>query len=235
MVVAIAAAGRIRETARMPVGPFRPLRRGALLFALAFAVVPAAYGQSSGAPSTLASAAAETASKLWSGAQDVAGYALGLIGVDYKFGGNTPETGLDCSGLVRYVFQEVTGFTLPRTSKELSGLGAKVGLAELKPGDLVFFNTRRFPNSHVGIYLGDNTFIHAPSRGREVEVAQLSSSYWQKHFNGARRLVGVLPALVPSLIAPAYAGAPVTALDFGSEPVGSGGPVGPDDAADAHP
>ena len=103
---------------------------------------------------------------MWSGAQDVAIYALGLIGVDYKFGGNTPESGLDCSGLVRYVFQEVTGVTLPRTAKEMSGLGAKVGADDLKPGDLVFFNTRRFPYSHVGIYLGDNRFIHAPSRGQ---------------------------------------------------------------------
>ena len=184
------------------------------------------------APRTVTSSAAATASKFWSGAQDVAGYALGLIGVNYKFGGNTPESGLDCSGLVRYVFQEVTGFTLPRTSKELSGVGTKVGIADLKAGDLVFFNTRRFPNSHVGIYLGDNTFIHAPSRGREVEIAQLSASYWQKHFNGARRLVGVLPDLIPSLVAPAYAGTPVTALDFESEPAVPGAA---DDGADAHP
>jgi hypothetical protein len=96
----------------------------------------------------------------------------------------------------------------------------------------VFFNTRRFPNSHVGIYLGDNTFIHAPSRGREVEIARLSSSYWQKHFNGARRLVGVLPDLVPSLVANAYAGTPVTALDFDSDPAVSGAA---DDGADPHP
>jgi len=215
----------------MPAGPFRPHRRGALLLAFVFAVAPAAYGQSTDATRTFASSAAATASKFWSGAQDVAGYALGLIGVEYKFGGNTPETGLDCSGLVRYVFQEVTGFTLPRTSKELSGLGAKVGMADLKPGDLVFFNTRRFPNSHVGIYLGENTFIHAPSRGREVEVAQLSASYWQRHFNGARRLVGVLPDLVPSLITPAYASAPVSALDFESGPPVTGAA---DDGADAH-
>ena len=116
--------------------------------------------------------AAETAGKVWTGAQDVAVYALGLIGVDYKFGGNTPDTGLDCSGLVRYVFQEVTGVTLPRTAKEMSGIGAKVGVADLKPGDLVFFNTRRFAFSHVGIYLGDNRFIHAPSRGSEVAIAR---------------------------------------------------------------
>ena len=109
---------------------------------------------------------------MWSGAQDVAIYALGLIGVNYKFGGNTPDSGLDCSGLVRYVFQEVTGVTLPRTSKEMSSLGAKVGAGDLKPGDLVFFNTRRFAFSHVGIYLGDNRFVHAPSRGSEVEIAR---------------------------------------------------------------
>ena len=104
------------------------------------------------------------------------------------------------------MFQEVTGFTLPRTSKEMSKLGAKVSADELKVGDLVFFNTRRFQFSHVGIYLGDNRFIHAPSRGSEVEIAQLSESYWRSHFNGARRLVGVLPALMPSMITPAMAG-----------------------------
>jgi len=137
----------------------------------------------------------------WNGAQDVAIYALGLIGVDYRFGGETPESGVDCSGLVRYVFQQVTGVTLPRTSKELSRLGNNVASADLAPGDLVFFNTRRLPFSHVGIYLGDNRFIHAPSTGSEVEISRLSESYWQKHFNGARRLVGVVPSLVPSAVA----------------------------------
>jgi cell wall-associated NlpC family hydrolase len=88
----------------------------------------------------------------------------------------------------------------------MSGLGAKVAVGDLKPGDLVFFNTRRFQFSHVGIYLGDNRFIHAPTTGSEVEIARLSESYWQKHFNGARRLVGVLPGLVPDVIAPAVAG-----------------------------
>jgi hypothetical protein len=119
---------------------------------------------------------------------------------------NSPETGLDCSGLVRYVFQEVTGVSLPRTAKELSGLGSKVTIADLKPGDLVFFNTRRFAFSHVGIYLGDNRFVHAPRRGKEVTIASLDQAYWQKHFNGARRLVGVLPALLPDVISPAVAG-----------------------------
>ena len=169
------------------------------------ALAPAAPVQAAQQRS-FATSATEAASKVWSGAQDVAIYALGLIGVDYKFGGNTPESGLDCSGLVRYVFAEVTGVSLPRTSKEMSGLGAKVNVRDLLPGDLVFFNTRRFQFSHVGIYLGDNRFIHAPSRGSEVEIAQMNEGYWQKRFDGARRLVGVLPSLVPSVVSPASAG-----------------------------
>lgn len=149
--------------------------------------------------------AKQTAVNVWQGAQDVAIYALGMIGIDYKYGGETPENGLDCSGLVRYVFQQVTGVTLPRTSKELSLIGAKVSPDDLKVGDLVFFNTRRLAYSHVGIYLGDNRFIHAPNTGSEVEIAKLSESYWQKHFNGARRLVGVLPTLVPPVVTTASA------------------------------
>src|ERR1700692_1462830 len=135
---------------------------------------------------------------VWHSAQDLAIYALGLIGVDYRFGGTTPERGLDCSGLVRYVFQQVTGVMLPRTSQEISRLGEKIPVAELMPGDLVFFNTRRLQFSHVGIYLGEDRFIHAPRQGGEVEIVTLSKGCWQKHFNGARRLVGVLPHLIPS-------------------------------------
>ena len=92
----------------------------------------------------------------------------------------------------------------------MSRVGDKVALDDLKPGDLVFFNTRRFAFSHVGIYLGDNRFIHAPARGREVEVATFDKSFWQKRFNGARRLAGAVPELVPSLVSQAMA-AP---LDF---------------------
>ncbi len=143
--------------------------------------------------------------KVWTGAQDLAFYALGLIGVEYRYGGEAPESGLDCSGLVRHVFQQVTGVTLPRTSKELSRLGDSIARQDLQPGDLVFFNTRRFAFSHVGIYLGEGRFIHAPRTGRDVEVAELGNRYWQKRFDGARRLVGTLPALVPSLVSTAEA------------------------------
>ena len=142
------------------------------------------------------------------GTREIGLFALSLVGIDYRYGGESPERGLDCSGLIRYVFQHVTGVTLPRTAKELSRIGKDIRAADLEPGDLVFFNTRRFAFSHVGIYLGNDRFIHAPSRGGEVGVASLGSAYWQKRYNGARRLVGVLPALMPSLIAHAEASVP---------------------------
>jgi cell wall-associated NlpC family hydrolase len=145
-----------------------------------------------------ASQASAISANVWHGAQDLAIYALGLIGVDYKFGGTSPERGLDCSGLVRYVFQQVTGVTLPRTAQEISRLGQKIPVAELMPGDLVFFNTRRLQFSHVGIYLGEGRFIHSPRQGGEVEIVTLSKDYWQKRFDGARRLAGALPPLIPS-------------------------------------
>ena len=182
---------------------FAHYKRNALAAAwlVAFVLPQCASAQTAPPANTLARSAKAVAADAWNGAQDVAIYALGLIGVDYRFGGETPEGGVDCSGLVRYVFQQVTGVTLPRTAKELSRLGNKVASADLAPGDLVFFNTRRFPFSHVGIYLGDSRFIHAPSTGSEVEIARLSEGYWQKHFNGARRLVGVMPSLIPAAVA----------------------------------
>jgi len=130
------------------------------------------------------------ASAAWRGAQDLAIFALGLVGVDYRFGGSTPVTGLDCSGLVRYVFQQVMGVTLPRTAREMARLGRSVAHADLQAGDLVFFNTRRAAYSHVGIYLGDERFVHAPSPGGGVEIVALSERYWHERYNGARRLSG---------------------------------------------
>ena len=159
-------------------------------------------------PKSLVESTRSTVETVWHGAQDLAIYALGMIGVDYRYGGDTPEEGLDCSGLVRHVFQEVTGVTLPRTSKELARVGKAVQRADLKPGDLVFFNTRRFAFSHVGIYLGDDRFIHAPRTGSEVEIAELDNGYWRKHFDGARRLVGVLPGMIPSAEASTIADVP---------------------------
>jgi len=115
--------------------------------------------------------------------------SLSLLGVNYKWGGNSPDSGLDCSGLVRLVYEETIGKVLPRRSVEMSREGEAVSRHELKPGDLVFFNTLRRAFSHVGIYIGNNQFVHAPSRGKQVRVESLDSGYWSRRFNGARRLL----------------------------------------------
>jgi cell wall-associated NlpC family hydrolase len=103
-------------------------------------------------------------------------------------GGNTPESGLDCSGLVRHVFKQAWGTVLPRTAEEISKVGEQVDRQELRPGDLVFFNTLRRTFSHVGIYLGDNKFIHSPSAGGQVRIESMDLAYWKARFNGARRI-----------------------------------------------
>jgi len=114
--------------------------------------------------------------------------ALSLIGIHYKRGGNNPEHGLDCSGLVRYVFKESNGKELPRTSAEISKVGERVEKEDLQPGDLVFFKTLKHAFSHVGIYLGDNKFVHAPAAGGKVRIESMDLQYWKKRFNGARRI-----------------------------------------------
>ena len=116
--------------------------------------------------------------------------AMQLIGVRYRWGGNTPQSGLDCSGFVRYVFNDTFGFLLPRKSAQMSKVGLEIGKDELRPGDLVFFNTMRHAFSHVGIYVGDNKFIHAPSRGKSIRVDDMTKVYWEKRYNGARRMEG---------------------------------------------
>lgn len=114
--------------------------------------------------------------------------AMQLIGVRYRWGGNTPQSGLDCSGFVRYVFNDTFGFLLPRKSAQMSKVGLEIGKEELRPGDLVFFNTMRHAFSHVGIYVGNNKFIHAPSKGKSIRVDDMTKVYWEKRYNGARRL-----------------------------------------------
>ncbi|GHD59389.1 C40 family peptidase [Jeongeupia chitinilytica] len=123
-------------------------------------------------------------------AQELLLQAMSLIGVRYSWGGNTPEEGLDCSGFIRYVFQNSLNITLPRTALSMSQAGQSVNKDELKPGDLVFFNTLGRAFSHVGIYLGDNRFIHSPRAGKSVEVSNIQQSYWQQRWNGARRIAG---------------------------------------------
>ena len=121
-------------------------------------------------------------------ASDVVLGALNYIGVRYKYGGNTPDSGLDCSGFVRYVFQDTLNFMLPRRSEEMSQVGERIAKTDLKPGDLVFFNTMRRSFSHVGIYIGGDKFVHAPATGGKIRVEDLRESYWSTRYNGARRV-----------------------------------------------
>lgn len=117
--------------------------------------------------------------------------ALSLIGVNYRFGGSSIEHGFDCSGFVRYVFTEAVALELPRSSYAMARLGKAVDRDQLAPGDLLFYNTMRRRASHVAIYLGDGRFVHAPSKGKQVEIVDMSDSYWKKRFNGARRLLHI--------------------------------------------
>ncbi|RYF79281.1 MAG: peptidoglycan endopeptidase [Comamonadaceae bacterium] len=114
--------------------------------------------------------------------------AMGFLGVPYKRGGNTAETGFDCSGFVRAMYDKSMGLILPRRAEEQAAATQKIDRSELKPGDLVFFNTMRRAFSHVGIYVGDGKFIHSPRAGAEVRVESMNVSYWQRRFNGARRV-----------------------------------------------
>ncbi|KDP88795.1 C40 family peptidase [Cupriavidus basilensis] len=136
----------------------------------------------------LLSSVMNSTSHVASKAGDLVMNALGLIGVRYRFGGNSPESGLDCSGFVRYVFNDTFGFMLPRRSVEMSQVGTTVATSDLRPGDLVFFNTMRHTFSHVGIYIGDNKFVHAPSTGSKIRVDDMRASYWVTRYNGARRI-----------------------------------------------
>jgi cell wall-associated NlpC family hydrolase len=146
-------------------------------------------GNSTSAPSGTKSFLSGMASK----AGDVVVGALNMIGVRYRWGGDTPDSGLDCSGFVRYVFQDTLGMTLPRRAEEMSRVGEKVRVSELKPGDLVFFNTMRRSFSHVGIYIGDNKFVHSPSTGSTIRVDDMENAYWEKRYTGARRIDAAFP------------------------------------------
>ncbi|KRD18387.1 MULTISPECIES: C40 family peptidase [Acidovorax] len=116
--------------------------------------------------------------------------AMGFLGVPYKRGGNSAETGFDCSGFVRAMYEQTVGLLLPRRADQQAAATQVIDKKELQPGDLVFFNTMRRNFSHVGIYVGDNKFIHAPRSGAEIRVEDMGVSYWARRFNGARRVAG---------------------------------------------
>jgi cell wall-associated NlpC family hydrolase len=158
-----------------------------LLIALALLPLPA-FADETGSPPVFTHSTPQAAESMLGQAQEFALRALSFIGVRYKWGGTSPDTGFDCSGLIRYVYAQVTGQALPYNAQEMSRIGASIDRTELQPGDLVFFNTLRKPFSHVGIYLGESRFVHAPSRGGTVEIVDMSQRYWTSRYNGARRL-----------------------------------------------
>ncbi len=116
--------------------------------------------------------------------------AMGAIGVPYRLGGNSYDSGFDCSGFVRAVYQQTLGLLLPRQAAQQAASTLEIERQELQPGDLVFFNTLRRAFSHVGIYVGDHKFIHSPRPGAAVRIEDMRVNYWQRRFNGARRVVG---------------------------------------------
>jgi len=115
--------------------------------------------------------------------------AIGFLGVPYRRGGNTAESGFDCSGFVRAMYTQTVGHLLPRRAEEQAAATEKIDRSELKPGDLVFFNTMRRTFSHVGIYVGEGKFIHSPRTGAQVRVEDMNGSYWKRRFDGARRVL----------------------------------------------
>ena len=121
-------------------------------------------------------------------APDALFHALATLGVDYRWGGSSRAQGFDCSGLVQHVYREAYGIALPRHTLAQSREGRPVARAALEIGDLVFYNTLKQPYSHVGIYMGDGRFIHAPRTGASVRVEKMDSAYWSKRFDGARRV-----------------------------------------------
>ena len=118
--------------------------------------------------------------------------AMGFLGVPYKRGGSSAETGFDCSGFVRAMYEQTVGLLLPRRADQQAAATQVIDKKELQPGDLVFFNTMRRNFSHVGIYVGDNKFIHAPRSGAQIRVEDMGVAYWARRFNGARRVAGTV-------------------------------------------
>jgi cell wall-associated NlpC family hydrolase len=123
-------------------------------------------------------------------ANDILFRAIALVGTPYRYGGNTPDVGFDCSGLVDYVFGDVAGIALPRTADDIGRIDAPdVGRDDLRSGDLVFFHHRGRKISHIGIYVGEGRFVHAPNEGGTVRLDRLDDIYWRDHFSFAKRVL----------------------------------------------
>jgi hypothetical protein len=177
------------------------------------------------------------------GREEVSIEAMGLVGIPYRWGGNTPTSGFDCSGLVHYVLARAADVNLPRTTAEMSSRGESIEPDQIAAGDLVFFNTTGRPHSHVGIYVGKLRFVDAPSTGGTVRLDYLNNPYWAKHFDGIRRVAPPKRAPTPfnaptwEAAAPppatAVAAAPVATISTPSAvPIARNAPDSPIDAGD---
>jgi len=138
--------------------------------------------------------------------------AMGFLGVPYRWGGTDADTGVDCSGFVVSVYQQTIGLLLPRKAEQQAAATQKIDENDLQPGDLVFFNTMRRTFSHVGIYVGNGKFIHAPRAGAEVRLESMGGSYWQRRFDGARRVTATATAAAEPAQAQRL---PISASSFG--------------------
>ncbi|AXS81016.1 C40 family peptidase [Dechloromonas sp. HYN0024] len=153
-----------------------------LLSALFLAACSGPSPRSGDTPETITQASLPVSGK----GHEVVFYALGLIDTDYRFGGRNPEAGLDCSGMVSYIYDRAAGLKVQGSAADIARNGRPIARGELRPGDLVFFNTLNRPLSHVGIYIGDARFIHAPSTNGKVRIDRLSDSYFARRFETAR-------------------------------------------------
>jgi len=169
-------------------------RLGACLL-LGLGVLAAGCSTTPPAPRKAASAASAPAAKTYfalpdeTQTQELVFYALGLLDTGYRFGGRNPEAGLDCSGMVAYIVEQVSGQRLPHNAAQIAARTRPIRVGELKPGDLVFFNTLKRRHSHMGIYIGDGKFVHAPSSRGRVRVERLDNRYFAPRIDGARTLL----------------------------------------------
>jgi hypothetical protein len=162
------------------------------------------------------------------GREEISIQAMSLVGIPYRWGGNTPESGFDCSGLVRYVVERSASVNLPRTTADMSERGESIEPDEVAPGDLIFFNTTGRPHSHVGIYVGKLRFVNAPSTGGTVRIDYLTNPYWARRFDGIRRVAAATHAPAP-FDTPTYQAStsPVQTAPAGAQPSYAGGAVVP--------
>lgn len=189
----IAAAHYPHSAAPTPSAPAAWASRTAVSAVLLLGLALAGCG----GPETVRSSPPPPPSRDWSGtapndpaaANAVLMRAIGLVGTPYRYGGNTPDGGFDCSGLVNYVFRDMLDLRLPRTSRELAAIqGPKIAPDRLATADLVFFGSGGNV-SHVGIYVGEGRFVHAPSTGGTVRLDHLDGTYWRNHYTGAKRVL----------------------------------------------